>query len=73
MSASHDQAVSHQSSPVTQPDHMKGIAAMHRRPVVRKAIKSAIIANAARHLGHRAEKHAEKHLEKKVEERFGKA
>ena len=41
---------------------------MRRRPVIRKAIKSALIAKAASRLGHRAAKH----LEKKVEERLAK-
>jgi hypothetical protein len=41
---------------------------MRRRPVVRKAIKSAIIVNAARRLGRRAGQH----LEKSVEKRLGK-
>jgi hypothetical protein len=49
-------------------DYLKGSAAMRRRPVIRKAIKSALIAKAATRLAHRAEKH----LEKKVEHRLGK-
>lgn len=41
---------------------------MRRRPVIRKAIKSAIIVNSAHRLGQRAEKH----LEKSVKNRLGK-
>jgi hypothetical protein len=41
---------------------------MQRRPIVRKAIKSAIIVHAAGRLGRRAGEH----LEKKVEKRLGK-
>ena len=41
---------------------------MRRRPVIRKAIKSAIIVNSARRLGPRAGQH----LEKSVKDRLGK-
>jgi hypothetical protein len=41
---------------------------MRRRPVIRKAIKTALIAKAAHRLAHRAGRH----LEKKVEDRFAK-
>lgn len=41
---------------------------MRRRPIIRKAVKTALIAKAASRLGRRAGKH----LENKVEERFGK-
>jgi len=41
---------------------------MRRRPIVRKAIKSAIIVHTARRLGRRAGQH----LEKTVEKRLGK-
>jgi len=41
---------------------------MRRRPVIRKAVKSAIIVKAAHRLGRRAGQH----LEKSVEKRLGK-
>ena len=44
---------------------------MRRRPTIRKAVKTAIIVKAARHLGHRAEEHlksrAEGHLKNLAE------
>ena len=41
---------------------------MRRRPVVRKAVKSAIIVHTVRRLGRRAEQH----LDKIIEVRLGK-
>jgi len=35
---------------------------MRRRRVIRKAVKTAIIAKSARRLAHRAEKHVAKHV-----------
>jgi hypothetical protein len=34
---------------------------MRRRPIIRKAVKTALIAHAARRLGRRAEEHLKKH------------
>jgi len=34
---------------------------MRRRPIVRKAVKTALIAKAAQRLGRRAEQHLRKH------------
>jgi len=36
---------------------------MRRRPTIRKAVKTAIIVKAARHLGHRAEEHLKSRAE----------
>jgi hypothetical protein len=36
---------------------------MRRRPIVRKAVKTAIIVKAAHRLGRRAERHLTKHAE----------
>jgi hypothetical protein len=38
---------------------------MRRRPIARKAVKTAIIVKTAQRLGHHAAKHAEKHRSKR--------
>jgi len=41
--------------------YQRGTSIMRRRPIIRKAVKAALIAKAAQRLGRRAEKHLKRH------------
>ena len=41
--------------------YQKGTSIMRRRPIIRKAVKTALIAKAVQRLGRRAEKQLKKH------------
>jgi hypothetical protein len=53
---------------VTAIRHPEGTRIVRRRPILRRAVKTALIAKAAQRLGRRAEQH----LSKRVEHHLGK-
>ena len=56
-----DRAIAHSTEMPISPRTRKETGIMRRRPIIRKAVKTAIIAKAAQRLGRRAETHLSKH------------